>query len=101
MAGETEFRWTSRFSHASSINSKIFFAKTCGYLLRGSILINFCLLRGKDTMSRLDKVANIALILACALFIGHLARNYFTSQGADPNLQPDIKIGEVVSLPGS
>jgi hypothetical protein len=33
MAGETEFRWTSRFSHASSINSKIFFAKTCGYLL--------------------------------------------------------------------
>jgi thiol-disulfide isomerase/thioredoxin len=52
-------------------------------------------------MSRLDKVANIALILACALFIGHLARNYFTSQGADPNLQPDIKIGEVVSLPGS
>src|SRR5262245_40733856 len=34
MVGETEFCWTSRFSHASSINSKIFFAKTCGYLHR-------------------------------------------------------------------
>src|SRR5262245_53720043 len=36
MAGETKFCWTSRFSHASSINSKIFFAKTCGYLLRAN-----------------------------------------------------------------
>jgi thiol-disulfide isomerase/thioredoxin len=52
-------------------------------------------------MTRLDKVANIALILACALFIGHLARNYFVGRGADPDLQPEIKIGEVVKLPGS
>src|SRR5215813_4919727 len=34
MAGETKFCWTSRFSHTSSINSKSFFAKTCGYLHR-------------------------------------------------------------------
>ncbi|HKQ73916.1 MAG TPA: hypothetical protein VJ810_09335 [Blastocatellia bacterium] len=51
--------------------------------------------------NRLDKVANIALILTCALFIGHLARNYYIGRGADTNLQPEIKIGEVVKLPGS
>lgn len=52
-------------------------------------------------MTRLDKVANIALILTCALFIGHLARIYYIGRGADPNLQPEIKTGEVVKLPGS
>src|SRR5215475_3811012 len=55
----------------------------------------------KDTMTRLDKVANIVLILTCALVIGNLARNYYNSRKADPSLQPDIKIGEVVKLPES
>jgi hypothetical protein len=52
-------------------------------------------------MTRLDKAANIALILACVLFIGHLARNYYLGRGAEQNLQPEIKTGEVVKLPGS
>lgn len=52
-------------------------------------------------MTRLDKVANIALILACALFIAHLARNYYISREVDTNLQPDIKVGELVKLPGA
>ena len=51
-------------------------------------------------MTRLDKVANIALILACTLFIGHLARNYYFSRVLSPNLSPEIKVGEVVKLPG-
>lgn len=50
-------------------------------------------------MTRLDKAANIALIIACLLFIGTLARNYYLSRTPDPNTELGIEKGELVKLP--
>lgn len=51
-------------------------------------------------MTRLDKAANIALITACLLFIGILARNYYLSRIPDPNIELGVKKGDQVELPG-
>jgi thiol-disulfide isomerase/thioredoxin len=51
-------------------------------------------------MTKLDKAANIALIIACALLIGTLARNYYLSRLPDPNLELGVKKGEQVKLSG-
>jgi thiol-disulfide isomerase/thioredoxin len=51
-------------------------------------------------MTKLDKVANIALIIACALLIGTLARNYYLSRKTDPNLELGLEKGEQVKFPG-
>jgi hypothetical protein len=52
-------------------------------------------------MTRLDKAANVALIIACLLFIGALARNYYLSRIPDPNIKLGIEKGEPVKLPES
>jgi len=52
-------------------------------------------------MTRLDKAANIALIIACLLLIGTLARNYYLSRLPDPNIELGVKKGEPVNLPES
>jgi len=49
-------------------------------------------------MTRLDKAANIALILASLLLIGALARNYYLSRIPDPGLKLGIEKGEPVKL---
>jgi hypothetical protein len=51
-------------------------------------------------MTKLDKAANIALIIACLLLIGTLARNYYLSRIPDPNLELGIEKGELVKLSG-
>jgi hypothetical protein len=51
-------------------------------------------------MTRLDKAANIAVITACLLFIGVLARNYYLSRLPDPNIKLGVEKGERVKLPG-
>jgi thiol-disulfide isomerase/thioredoxin len=51
-------------------------------------------------MTRLDKAANISLIIACLLFIGVLARNYYLSRKPDPSVELGIEKGEQVELPG-
>jgi thiol-disulfide isomerase/thioredoxin len=51
-------------------------------------------------MTKLDKAANIALIIASALLIGTLARNYYLSRKPDPNLELGIEKGEQVKFPG-
>jgi hypothetical protein len=50
-------------------------------------------------MTRLDKAANIALILASLLLIGALARNYYLSRIPDPSVKLGIEKGEQVKLP--
>jgi hypothetical protein len=50
-------------------------------------------------MTRLDKAANIALITACLLFIGFLARNYYLSRVTDPDIKLGVEKGERVKLP--
>ena len=51
-------------------------------------------------MTRLDKAANIALIIACLLLIGALARNYYLSRLPDPSIKLGIEKGEPVKLSG-
>jgi thiol-disulfide isomerase/thioredoxin len=51
-------------------------------------------------MTRLDKVANVAIIIACLLLIGTLARNYYLSRIPDPSLELGVKKGEQVKLSG-
>jgi thiol-disulfide isomerase/thioredoxin len=50
-------------------------------------------------MTRLDKAANIALIIACLLFIGFLARNYYLSRTPDPVIELGVEKGQQVKLP--
>jgi hypothetical protein len=52
-------------------------------------------------MSRLEKVTNVAIILACLFLIGNLARNYYISRRPNPQILPDIQKGRVVKLPGA
>jgi len=52
-------------------------------------------------MTRLDKAANVALILACLLLIGTLARNYYLNRIPDSNIELGVKKGEPVKLPES
>jgi thiol-disulfide isomerase/thioredoxin len=51
-------------------------------------------------MTKLDKAANIALIVACLLLIGTLARNYYLSRLPDPGITLGIEKGEQVKLSG-
>jgi len=51
-------------------------------------------------MTKLDKAANIALIVACLLLIGTLARNYYLSRLPDPGVSLGIEKGEQVKLSG-
>jgi thiol-disulfide isomerase/thioredoxin len=51
-------------------------------------------------MTKLDKAANIALILACMALIGALARNYYLSRLPDPGIELGIEKGEQVKLSG-
>jgi thiol-disulfide isomerase/thioredoxin len=50
-------------------------------------------------MTRLDKAANVALIIACLFLIGTLARNYYLSRIPDPNFELGVKKGETVKIP--
>jgi hypothetical protein len=50
-------------------------------------------------MTRLDKAANVALIIACLFLIGTLARNYYLSRIPAPNSELGVKNGETVKLP--
>jgi len=52
-------------------------------------------------MTRLEKTANVAVILACAAFAGTLAWNYFRSSRPDPRTLPNLPKGTVVKLPGT
>jgi hypothetical protein len=51
-------------------------------------------------MSRLEKVTNVVIILACAFLVGTLARNYYLSRGLDLRMPPEVQKGSVVKLPG-
>ena len=50
-------------------------------------------------MTRLDKAANVALIIACLFFIGTLARNYYLRRLPDPDTKLGVEKGEQVKLP--
>jgi len=52
-------------------------------------------------MTRLDKVANVTLIIACLFFIGTLARNYYLSRTPDSDIKLGVEKGEQVKIPGS
>lgn len=52
-------------------------------------------------MTRLDKIANVTLIITCLLLIGALARNYYLSRTPDSSLNLGVEKGEQVKLPGS
>jgi hypothetical protein len=52
-------------------------------------------------MTRLEKTANVAVILACAAFVGTLAWNYFLGSRPDPRNLPELSKGTVVELPGA
>lgn len=53
-------------------------------------------------MTKLEKAANAAVIVACAFLIGTLARNYYlSSKYAVPPSLPEIQKGTVVKLPGA
>src|SRR5262245_32577929 len=52
-------------------------------------------------MTRLDKAANVALIIASLFLIVTLARNYYLSRQPDPNNELGVKKGELVKLPES
>jgi hypothetical protein len=51
-------------------------------------------------MNRLEKVTNLAIVLACIVLIGTLARNFYLSTKPDPRTLPQIPKGAVVKLPG-
>src|SRR5262245_61450829 len=52
-------------------------------------------------MTRLEKTSNIAVILACAVFVGTMGWNYFLRSKLDPRTPPEIPKGTVVNLPGA
>jgi hypothetical protein len=52
-------------------------------------------------MSRLEKLTNVAIILACLFLVGTLARNYYLSRIPNPQILPGIQKGTVVKLPGA
>jgi len=52
-------------------------------------------------MTRLEKTANAAVILACVAFVGTLAWNYLRSSRPDPRTLPELPKGTVVNLPGT
>jgi hypothetical protein len=51
-------------------------------------------------MTRLEKVTNVAIILACTVLVGNLAWNYYLSYRFRPSPAPEIAKGTVVKLPG-
>lgn len=52
-------------------------------------------------MSRLEKLTNVAIIVACLALVGNLARNYYLSSRPKPRPAPEIAKGAVVKLPGA
>jgi thioredoxin-related protein len=52
-------------------------------------------------MTRLEKASNIAVILACVVFVSTMAWNYFLRSKLDPRTPPEIPKGTVVKLPGA
>jgi hypothetical protein len=52
-------------------------------------------------MTKLEKLTNVAIILACAFLVGTLARNYYLSRKPDPSTLPKISKGDVIKLPGA
>jgi hypothetical protein len=52
-------------------------------------------------MTKLEKTANAAVILACVAFVGTLAWNYYNSSRPDPRTLPELSKGTVIKLPGS
>ena len=52
-------------------------------------------------MTRLEKATNVAIIVACTVLVGNLARNYYLSSRPKPGLRPEIAKGAVVNLPGA
>jgi hypothetical protein len=60
------------------------------------------LLTGKEEpeMTKLEKVTNVAIILACVFLVGTMARNYYLSRKSVPSHPlPEIQKGTVVKLP--
>jgi len=51
-------------------------------------------------MTKLEKMTNVAIILACAFLIGSVVRNYYLS-ALRPSALPEIPKGTVVKLPGA
>jgi thioredoxin-related protein len=56
--------------------------------------------KGKKS-TNLEKATNIAIIVACIVLVGNLARNYYLSYKPNPSPAPEIAKGTVVKLPGS
>lgn len=49
-------------------------------------------------MTRLEKTANVVIILTCVLVTGNLVRNYYLSHKPNPRTAPDIPKGAVIKL---
>jgi len=52
-------------------------------------------------MTKLEKATNVAIILACAVLVGNLVRNYYLSSRPNPGAKPPTPKGAVVKLPGA
>jgi hypothetical protein len=52
-------------------------------------------------MTKLEKAANVAVIVACGALVVSLARNYYLSRRSDPGVMPEIQKGTMVKLPGA
>jgi hypothetical protein len=52
-------------------------------------------------MTRLEKLTNVAIIVACAVLVGNMAWNYYQSTRPNPGLRAEIAKGTVVELPGA
>jgi hypothetical protein len=52
-------------------------------------------------MTKLEKATNVAIIVACAVLVGNMARNYYLSSKPDPRMLPEIPKGAVVNLPAA
>jgi hypothetical protein len=45
-------------------------------------------------MTRLEKTTNVALIVACIVLVGNLARNYYLSSSPDLPAQHELRRGQ-------
>jgi hypothetical protein len=51
-------------------------------------------------MSRIEKTAAVTLLLSFLLFCGAMIRSYTISRRASQSVLPEVKIGEILNLPG-
>jgi hypothetical protein len=57
--------------------------------------------KGGVCYDQTGKATNAAIIVACVILVGSLARNYYLSRTPGPGDLPEIAKGEVVKLPGA